>query len=179
MSITVVSQFVSLSVIVGIGVSTVYFILKAIASLEKVQKGFLEELRDHLDWREEQIAALVQDISDNLQKLDDRHSTVAEAKGDTSNGNGHFIRLRKELVAMDPENRFSALNDWVNANYLSFLRRASNGGYTPAHLISHIPAYFEAQAEISPDNFLLISTRGYPEKVAVRLDEANITAEAV
>jgi hypothetical protein len=182
MSITVVNQFGLLSVIVAVGVCIVYFILNAIASLEKVQRGLLEEMRDHLDWREEQIAALVQDISDNLQKLDDRHSTVAERKDDTSNGNGngHFIRLRKELVAMDPESRFSVLNDWVNANYLSFLRRASNGGYTPAHLISHIPAYFEAQAEISPDNFLLISTRGYPEKVAVRLDEADaFTADII
>jgi hypothetical protein len=176
-------------VIVGIGVSTVYFILKAIASLEKVQKKFFEELRDHLNWREEQLAGLVQDISDNLQKLEDRHSTAAEERHETVNGNGNgngngndngrYIRLRKELLAMNPENRFSALNDWVNANYLSFLRRASHGSSTPAHLIAHIPAYFEAQAEITPDNFLLISTRGYPEKVAVRLDEVDIPAEAV
>jgi hypothetical protein len=169
--------------IAAIGVCTIHFILKAIASLEKAQKSFLEELRDHLDWREEQIAALVQEVTDNLQRLEDRHPIASEQKHEPANGNGngngngYYIRLRKELVAMDPESRFSALNDWVNTNYLSFLRRASNGGSTPAHLIAHIPAYFEAQAEISPDNFLLISTRGYPEKVAVRLDDVDAPAD--
>jgi len=176
-SILMVIQFVSLSVIIAVGVSVVYS-----------QNKFLKELRDHLGWREEQLAIMVEHIIENLQKLEDRHPAAGDEKVEkvvtangngNGNGNGHYIRLRKELLASNPENRFSALTDWVNTNYVSFLRRAANGPSTPAHLIAHIPAYFEAQAEISPDNFLLISTRGYPEKVAVRLDEANLTAEAV
>jgi hypothetical protein len=192
---TVVIGFAELAAIVAIGVCIVYviFVMRevtaqigaAVAALEKTSScsqdsakqrcGVVQELRDHLAWREEQLADLVKDISDNIQHLQEIQTTAAEAKSAT-NGNGHYIRLRKELVGLDPEFRFSALNDWVNANYLSFLRRASRGWATPADLIAHIPDYFEAQAEVTTDNFLLIGTRGYPEKVAVRLDDNEFDA---
>lgn len=120
MSITVVLQFVSVAVIVAIGICVAYFTFemrKVVASLEE------------------------------------------------------NALLRKEPAGLHPELRFLELNDWVNTNYLSFLRRASQGWTSPADLITHIPARFEAEAEISADDYLLIGTRGYPEKVAVLLIE--------
>jgi hypothetical protein len=152
-------------------------ITTAVEDSAKQQGRVVQQLLDHFDWREEQLADLVKGISDNIQNLREMQTTPAETKSEATNGNGNgngngnFIRLRREPLALDPELRFSALNDWVNSNYLSFLRRASRGWSAPADLISHIPAYFEAHAEITADDFLLIGTRGHPEKVAVRLDD--------
>lgn len=168
MSIPVILQFVAFSLLVGIGVSIAYVIPKVLSLAQRVKSD--EEALQKIALQIEVSVAMISETFHNMQQT---HGAAIEEKSDGANGNAYYIRLRKDVVAQDAEIRFAALNDWVNTNYLAILHRASRGWSSPADLIAHIPAYFEAQAEISAGDILLISTRGYPEKVAVRLRDVD------
>jgi hypothetical protein len=82
-------------------------------------------------------------------------------------------------VSRDPKARFSVLQEWVSTNKLAILHRASKGPATPADLLANIPQYFEAEGEITGDRTLLIKTRGYPEKLAISLNDADPARDEV
>jgi hypothetical protein len=155
--------------------------------------GAVEELRDHLDLQEERLLKLMDQISQIIETMPQERDTktqtsLVNANGnEKGNGNGvgnanlpaNSVRLRREIVSRDPAIRFSVLQEWVVTNKLAILHRASKGLVTPAELIASIPRYFEAEGEITSDRTLLIRTRGYPEKLAIPLNDADPTGDEV
>ncbi len=138
--------------------------------------GAIEELRDHLDLQEERLLKLMEHISEAVDTLPQERNLKVQPVN-LANGNGRpaagNVRLRREIVGSDPVMRFSVLQEWVATNKLAILHRASKGLATPADLIANIPRYFEAEGEITADRTLLIKTRGYPEKLAIPLKDAD------
>jgi hypothetical protein len=147
--------------------------------------GAIDELRDHLDVQEERLLKLMEQISQMAETMPQEPQTKVQASPVNgtlkANGNGavNSVRLRREIVSRDPAIRFSVLQEWVATNKLAILHRASKGLVTPAELMASIPRYFEAEGEITSDRMLLIRTRGYPEKLAIPLDDADPTGNEV
>jgi hypothetical protein len=147
--------------------------------------GAFEELKDHLDLQEERLLKVMEQIAQMAETMPQERQTKLQAT--VLNGNGkangtttvNSVRLRREIVSRDPVTRFSVLQEWVATNKLAILHRASRGLVTPAELIASIPRYFEAEGEITSDRTLLIRTRGYPEKLAIPLDDADPTGNEV
>jgi hypothetical protein len=146
--------------------------------------GAIEELRDHLDLQEERLLKLMEQISHMAETTPQERVMKVQASPVYGNGkaNGNStvnsVRLRREIVSRDPAIRFAVLQEWVATNKLAILHRASKGLVTPAELMASIPRYFEAEGEIT-DRTLLIRTRGYPEKLAIPLDDADPTGDEV
>ena len=139
-----------------------------------------------MDTQEEQLATVLQSICENLQVMQQAQAAAVAAKpqDNSSNGNGkgtngNYVWLRKEIVSQDPQVRFSVLKDWVTRNSLAIQHRASRSWNSPAELIATVPQQFEPLAEITPDQILLISTQGYPEKIAIRLNDSDPTVHEV
>jgi hypothetical protein len=147
--------------------------------------GAIDELRDHLDVQEERLLKLMAQISQMAETMPQEPQTKVHASPVNgtlkANGSGvvSSVRLRREIVSRDPAIRFSVLQEWVATNKLAILHRASKGLVTPAELMASIPRYFEAEGEITSDRMLLIRTRGYPEKLAIPLDDADPTGNEV
>jgi hypothetical protein len=93
--------------------------------------------------------------------------------------NADYVRLRKEVVGNDAQLRFSVLSEWVSINTLAIKRRASRGWTTPSDLIANVPAYLEPEAEITDERILLVGTRGHPQKVAISLNDPDLTTHEV
>jgi hypothetical protein len=147
--------------------------------------GAIEELRDHLDLQEERLLKVIGQISQMAETMPPERPMKVQAPPVIANGKANSndvadsVRLRREFVSRDPAIRFSVLQEWVATNKLAILHRASKGLVTPAELMASIPRYFEAQGEITADRTLLIRTRGYPEKLAIPLDDADPTGNEV
>jgi len=147
--------------------------------------GAIEELRDHLDLQEERLLKLVEQISQMAEttpqeRLMKVQTSLVNGNGKANeNGAVNSVRLRREIVSRDPATRFAVLQEWVATNKLAILHRASKGLVTPAELMASIPRYFEAEGEITSDRTLLIRTRGYPEKLAIPLDDADPSGNEV
>ena len=147
--------------------------------------GAIEELRDHLDLQEERLLKVIGQISQMAETMPHQRPTKVQASPVIGNGKPNeegainSVRLRREIVSRDPAIRFSVLQEWVATNKLAILHRASKGLVTPAELMASIPPYFEAEGEITSDRKLLIRTRGYPEKLAIPLDDADPTGNEV
>jgi len=147
--------------------------------------GAIEELRDHLDLQEERLLKLTDQISQMAETNPQDRPTKVQVPPVSGNGKANTngvvsnVRLRREIVSRDPAIRFSVLQEWVATNKLAILHRASKGLVTPAELIASIPSYLEAQGEITSDRTLLIRTRGYPEKLAIPLDDVDPTGNEV
>jgi hypothetical protein len=155
--------------------------------------GAIEELKDHLDLQEERLLKLMEHISQMVETIPQERETklqtslvntngtrIADSKsGGNANLPENSVRLRREIVSRDPAIRFSVLQEWVATNKLAILHRASKGLVTPAELIASIPRYFEAEGEVTSDRTLLIRTRGYPEKLAIPLNDADPTGDEV
>ena len=142
----------------------------------------IEELRDHVDLQEERLLKLMEHISEAVDTLPQEGNLKVQL-ANLANGTGRpaagNVRLRREIVGSDPFMRFSVLQEWVATNKLAILHRASKGLARPADLIANIPRYFEAEGEITADRTLLIKTRGYPEKLAVPLKDADPARDEV
>jgi hypothetical protein len=154
--------------------------------------GAIEELKDHLDVQEERLLKLMDHVSRMsetiAQERETKQRSLVNLNGSRiANGNSgedgnvpeSSVRLRREIVGRDPALRFSVLQEWVATNKLAILHRASKGLVTAAELIASIPRYFEAEGEVTPDRTLLIRTRGYPEKLAIPLNDADPTGDEV
>jgi len=155
--------------------------------------GAIEELRDHLDVQEERLLKLMEHVSQIAETLPQERETKLQTslvnanRNTIANGNSgangppreNSVRLRREIVSRDPALRFSVLQEWVATNKLAILHRASKGLVSPAELIASIPRYFEAEGEVTSDRTLLIRTRGYPEKLAIPLNDADPTGDEV
>jgi hypothetical protein len=147
--------------------------------------GAIEELRDHLDLQEERLLKLMEQISQIAETAPQERLMKVQASpvngNGKANGNGavNSVRLRREIVSRDPAVRFAVLQEWVATNKIAILHRASKGLVTPAELMASIPRYFEAEGEITSDRTLLIRTRGYPEKLAIPLEDADPTGHEV
>ena len=158
----------------------------ALHSATERQTGVIHDLRNHLDMQEERLAAILQSISENLHGMQQAQAAAAMAKpqdnGSNGNGkgpNGNYVWLRKEIVSQDPQVRFSVLKDWVTRNSLAIQHRASRSWTSPTDLIATVPQQFEPVAEITPDQVLLVSTQGYPEKIAIRLNDSDATGHEI
>jgi len=143
------------------------------------QASTIDDLRNHLDFQEERLVKVVEDVSECLHMLPQTQSAAAEPNPSTPPGNGTEsglqVRFRKEVIreviSQEPKVRFAVLKDWISTNSLAIVYRASHGSATTKDVIATIPAYLEAQAEIVPGGILLVSTRGYPEKISIQLNE--------
>jgi hypothetical protein len=155
----------------------------ALQGVAEQQARTIDDLRNHLDFEEERLVKVVEDVSDRLQMVPQPQSAAAEPKLPTTavhgSINGQQARLRKEVIreviSQEPGVRFAALKDWISTNSLAIVYRASHGSAKTTDLIATVPSYLEAQAEIAPDGVLLVSTRGYPEKITIRLNETART----
>ena len=154
----------------------------AVQNVAEQRASTIDVLRNHLDFQEERLIKVFEDVSERLY-MPQTQSAAGEPKlptppvaGSTSD---HQIRFRKEvireIISQEPKARFAALKDWVSTNSLAIVYRASHGSATTTDLIATVPPYLEAQAEIAPGGILLVSTRGYPEKVSIQLNEAAST----
>jgi hypothetical protein len=143
------------------------------------QANTIDDLRNHLDFQEERLVKVVEDVSECLHLLPQTQSAAAEPIASTPPANGTAsgpqIGFRKEVIreviSQEPKVRFAVLKDWISTNALAIVYRASHGSATITDLIATVPAYLEARAEIAPGGILLISTRGYPEKISIQLNE--------
>ena len=141
----------------------------------------IETLRDHLDSQEQELAKMVELLTQNL---DDAPNTLpafpsnnSHAESESKADRGDYLRLRKEIVTGDPGVRFAVLRDWMTLNWLAILRRASRGWSTPADLIANIPSYLEPEAEVYGDSVLVVGTRGHAERLAVPLRDTDPSSE--
>jgi hypothetical protein len=147
------------------------------------QASTIDDLRNHLDFKEERLVRVVEDVSESLQMLPQTQSAAEDPNPRKPPANGTAsrpkIRFRKEvireIISQEPKARFAALKDWISTNSLAIVYRSSHGSATTADLIATVPAYLEARAEMGPGGVLLISTRGYSEKIAIRLNETART----
>ena len=147
------------------------------------QASTIDDLRNHLDFQEERLVKVVEDVSECLNMLPQTQSASAEPQPlkRPANGTacGQQVRFRKEVIreviSQEPKVRFAVLKDWISTNSLAIVYRASHGSATATDLIATVPAYLEAQAEVAPGDILLVGTRGYPEKISIRLNEAAST----
>ena len=157
----------------------------AVQNLTEQQGNTIDDLRNHLDFQEERLVMAIKDISERMQVLPPPQSAAVELTSmpptPVANGSASApqIRFRKEvieeIISQEPEARFAALKDWISTNSLAIVYRASHGSAKTTDLIATVPSYLEAQAEIVPGGLLLVSTRGYPEKIAIRLNETART----
>lgn len=155
----------------------------AVQNLTDQQANTIDDLRNHLDFQEERLVMAIKDISERMQMLAPE-SAAAESiptpPTSVADGNAReHVRFRKEVIretiSQEPEARFAALRDWISTNSLAIVYRASHGSAKTTDLIATVPPYLEAQAEIGPDGVLLVSTHGYPERIAIRLNETART----
>jgi hypothetical protein len=155
----------------------------AVHGAAEQQASTIDDLRNHLDFQEERLVKVVEDVSECLNMLPQTQSASAEPKPPTppANGsrNGPQVQSRKEVIreviSQEPKVRFAVLKDWISTNSLAIVYRASHGSATATDLIATVPSYLEAQAEVAPGDILLVGTRGYPEKISIRLNEAART----
>jgi len=154
----------------------------AVQNVAEQRASTIDVLRNHLDFQEERLIKVFEDVSERLY-MPQTQSAAGELKLPTPPVAGSIsddqIRFRKEvireIISQEPKARFAALKDWVSTNSLAIVYRASHGSATTTDLIATVPPYLEAQAEIAPGGILLVSTRGYPEKVSIQLNEAAST----
>jgi hypothetical protein len=140
-------------------------------AVTKVQGALMDKDRN------ERILA---DISENIRKsLELRpvtnHSTILYS--DSRPRNTEYVRVKREIITPHGHIRFSILKDWLSTNMLAVFRRASLEWKTPDDLISIIPPYLEANAEVLENEMLLIGTSGHNEKLAIpirNLDPAHL-----
>jgi len=152
----------------------------AVQNVAEQRASTIDVLRNHLDFQEERLIKVFEDVSERLY-MPQTQSVAGEPKLPTppfdGSASGHQIRFRKEvireIISQEPKARFAALKDWVSTNSLAIVYRSSHGSATTTDLIATVPAYLQAQAEIAPGGILLVSTRGYPEKVSIQLNEAS------
>jgi hypothetical protein len=149
----------------------------AVQNLTEQQANTIDDLRNHLDFQEERLVMAIKDISERMQiPLPQSVATESASTRPTSvrNAGAQQVRFRKEvieeIISQEPEARFAALKAWISTNSLAIVYRASHGSAKTTDLIATVPPYLEAQAEIGPSGVLLVSTRGYPEKIAIRLN---------
>jgi hypothetical protein len=156
----------------------------AVQNLTEQQGSTIDDLRNHLDFQEERLVMAIKDISERMQVPPPPQSAAAESIPTTTpfadgNASAQQIRFRKEVIeetiSQEPEVRFAALKQWISTNSLAIVYRASHGSAKTTDLIATVPSYLEPQAEIEPGGILLVSTRGYPEKIAIRLNETAST----
>jgi hypothetical protein len=155
----------------------------AVQGVADQQANTIDDLRNHLDFQEERMVKVVEEVSECLHMLLQTQGAAGEPKPLTppadGSANGQQIRFRKEvireIISQEPKARFAALKDWVSTNSLAIVYRSSHGSATTTDLIATVPAYLEAQAEIVPGGILLVSTRGYPERISIQLNEAART----
>jgi hypothetical protein len=158
----------------------------AVQNLTEQHANTIDDLRNHLDFQEERLVMAIKDISERMQVTPPPQIAGAESipSPPTPVADGSVfitqqVRFRKEVIeetiSQEPEARFAALKDWISTNSLAIVYRASHGSAKTTDLIATVPSYLEPQAEIGPGGVLLVSTRGYPEKIAIRLNETART----
>jgi hypothetical protein len=157
----------------------------AVQNLAEQQSTTIDDLRNHLDFQEERLVMAVKDLSERFQMVPEPQSAAAESTSipptpiANQSASDQPIRFRKEvieeIISQEPEARFAALKEWIATNSLAIVYRASHGSAKTTDIIATVPSYLEPQAEIGPGGILLVSTRGYPEKIAIRLNETART----
>jgi hypothetical protein len=174
MSNAVIVQFAVISVIVAVGVCFLYVKSKKREQFE-LQNGL--EVAGLLEGQGEKILA---DISEDVQRLipAGTPALLEYAEPNAENKDGGYVRRRREVIARDPQVRFTALQEWVSINMLAIFRRALRDWNTAKDLIAIIPAYLEAQAEILDGRILLIGTRGHTQQLAIPIRDLDLSSDA-
>ena len=153
-------------------------IISSLSAAADRQTNAIENFCDHVDSQEQELAKIVERLSENLLALPQaRPAPSPQMNSEPKTENGDYIRLRKEIVSGDPGVRFSVLKDWLSMNWLAILHHASRGWNAAPDLIANIPAYLEAEAEIHNGCVLIIGTRGHAEKLALPIREADSSSE--
>ncbi len=153
------------------------------------QMAAIEDLRQHLETNEARLAETVERLAETIRSLSPPALPLPAAPSSGTpeplpaqaaqpeNGNGDYVRLRRDMVAGDSQLRFSLLKEWISVNTLAIQRRAARGWSAPADLIANVPAYLEPEAEIV-DEALVVGTRGNPEKLSVSLRDLDYRSGA-
>ena len=144
------------------------------------QAGAIEDLRQHLEAQEAKLLETMERLAENVRVLPPAPPAAlpqpapepAQPAAQPENGNGDYVRLRRDMVSNDNQLRFSLLKEWISINTLAIQRRAARGWSQPADLIANIPAYLEPEAEIV-DDVLVVGTRGFSEKSSVSLRDLD------
>jgi uncharacterized protein YoaH (UPF0181 family) len=103
----------------------------AVQGVAEQQASTIDDLRNHLDFQEERLVKVVEDVSERLHMLPQTESAAAEPKPPTvaarGIGSGQQIRFRKEvireIISQEPQVRFAALKDWISTNSLAIVYR--------------------------------------------------------
>lgn len=137
------------------------------------------DLQGALATTEDRNERILAGISKNIQKsLQMRpvpqHSPIPYS--DLRQRSTEYIRVKKDIITPHGHIRFSILKDWVSMNMLAVFRRASLEWKTPDDLISFLPAYLEANADVLDGQVLLIGTAGHNERLAVPIRSLDETS---
>jgi hypothetical protein len=142
------------------------------------QIAAIETFRDHLDSQEQELAKIVQLLSEHLSEFPQpQRPNTSQVESEPRADRGDYVRLRKEIVGRHPNVRFAVLNDWITLNWLAILRRAAGGWNTAAELIAYIPSYLEPEAEVRDGCVLIIGTRGHAERLAIPIRDTTASSE--
>jgi hypothetical protein len=144
----------------------------------------IDDLRDHMDSQQARLAEILERVSENMRPaalVSPPLPVPAQAAVQPvvrAAENGHYIRIRRELIENDSDLRFSLLKDWVSINTLAIIRRASLEWNSPNDLIAGIPAYLEPEAEMMMDRVLLVGTRSHTKKLAIPVGDLDPSRNA-
>ena len=143
------------------------------------QIAAIEHFRDHVDSQEQQLAKIVEIVSESLYVLPQAKPAIPAEVGcsESRTDEGYYLRLRKDTVTGDSNVRFAVLKDWITMNWLAILRRGTRAWNTAADLIANIPPYLEAQAEVREGCVLIVGTRGHDERLALPIRETDPSSE--
>ena len=111
------------------------------------------DLRDHMDRQEEKLSSTLERLLETRRP--------ADPPGDA----GSHVRIPRDVLDQGGRLRLALLRDWVAANRLAILRRATGASTNPKDLLSGVPAYLQAEAELLGDTILLIGTRGETDRI--------------
>jgi hypothetical protein len=135
------------------------------------QVSVLDDLGDHLDWQKSKLTEVLENISAELRNLSESRTQQPGRPP----GNGEYVRIDRGALGADERLRFKLLKDWVHLNSLSIVHRASRQYTSANQLISAIPDYLQAEAEVLEDRVLLIGTRNHSERLAIPIKDIEPT----
>ena len=139
----------------------------------------IEEMRNHLDTQEVRLSETLTELGEKILERLGALETLLPALPDAQPADRDYSSLRRNGLANDAELRFKLLKDWVAANSLSVVRRASKSWNLPQELIAAIPENLEAEAEVLEGAMLLVGTRGQPQQVALPIKNLDPSSQFI
>ena len=142
----------------------------------------IEELRDHVDLQEERLLKLMEHISEAVDTLP-QEGNLKVQPANLANGTGRPAPVcppaarncrQRSLHAGSGSCRSGSRRN-KSRHPAPCLERSGEAG----RIYRQFPRYLEAEGEITADRTLLIKTRGYPEKLAILLKDADPARDEV